>query len=248
MSKLERLRVDLALIERGLSNNRSHATRLIMAGQVYAGEARLSKPGQRISASTKISVRGPAHPWVSRGGIKLNHALEHFDIKPEGRTALDLGASTGGFTDVLLSKGAAKVYAIDVGYGQLDWKLRNDTRVVVLEKTNARYLNKSLILEPIDIVVCDTSFISLQKVLPAPLSYVTSPAYLVALIKPQFEAARAQVGKGGVVRDSSLHAEISDRIEDWLNGLKNWTVLGVTESPITGPKGNKEFLIAAYHS
>ena len=248
MPKPGKVRLDQVLVERGLAHSRAHANGLILARKVFEGETCLNKAGHLIAADNKISIRGAAHPWVSRGGVKLNHALGHFQINPFGTTALDVGASTGGFTDVLLSKGAKKVYAIDVGYGQLDWKLRNDKRVVVFEKTNARYLDSNLITEPINLIVCDTSFISLKKVLPAPLSCIAGPGYLVALIKPQFEVGREQVGKGGVVRDADLHAEVSNQIWDWVDAMPNWEVLGVTESPILGPKGNKEFLIAAHYS
>jgi 23S rRNA (cytidine1920-2'-O)/16S rRNA (cytidine1409-2'-O)-methyltransferase len=192
-----------------------------------------------------IEVRGQDHPWVSRGGLKLAHALTHFGLNPEGRICIDLGASTGGFTDVLLQHGAARVYAVDVGHGQLAWKLRQDPRVQVLEKTNARYLDASMIPEPIGALVCDASFIGLRTILPAPLTLCAPGAFAVALIKPQFEAGPGQVGKGGVVRDPALHHSICAMINDWWAGLAGWQVLGITESPITGPEGNKEFLIAA---
>ena len=248
MPQSKKLRLDQTLVVRGLARSRAQANGLIIAGKVFAGETCLNKAGHFIGDDINITVRGPVHPWVSRGGIKLNHALDHFQINPTGAIAFDVGASTGGFTDVLLSKGAKKVYAIDVGYGQLDWKLRCDKRVVVLEKTNARYLNSDLIKDPISIIVCDASFIGLEKILPAPLSYVSESAYLVALIKPQFEVGPEQLSKGGVVRDPVLHSKVSNRIEGWLNSMRNWSVLGVTESPITGPKGNKEFLIAAHRT
>ncbi len=197
-----------------------------------------------VAADRPLEVRGAPHPWVSRGGIKLAHGLDRFSIDPAGLTALDVGASTGGFTDVLLSRGAAKVYAVDVGHGQLAWKLRNDARVVVLEKTNARHLTAHEIPEQVDLVVCDASFIGLEAVLPAALSLAKPGARLVALIKPQFEVGKGRVGKGGVVREPELHREVCDRIAAWLPTL-GWTVLGLEESPILGPEGNKEFLIAA---
>ena len=190
-----------------------------------------------------LDVRGQDHPWVSRGGLKLAHGLEHFGIDPTGMIAIDVGASTGGFTDVLLQSGAAKVYAVDVGHGQLAWRLRSDERVVVLEKTNARYLTGEQIPELADIVVCDASFISLKTVLPAALALAKPGAYLVALIKPQFEAGRGLVGSGGVVRDPTVHTAVCEDIQAWLDGLDSWTVLGITESPIKGPEGNIEFLI-----
>ena len=190
-------------------------------------------------------MRGREHPWVSRGGLKLDHALQAFAIDVTGVVALDVGASTGGFTDVLLARGAARVYAVDVGYGQLHWKLRSDDRVVVLERTNARNLTAEQIPEPIDIVVCDASFIGLEKVLPVPLQFARPGARLVALIKPQFEVGRGEVGKGGIVRDESLREAVCRRIEDWVAGLSGWSVIGVVESPVTGADGNVEFLIAA---
>ncbi len=190
-------------------------------------------------------MRGREHPWVSRGGLKLERALEAFDLDVTGAVGLDVGASTGGFTDVLLSRGAARVYAVDVGYGQLHWKLRQDDRVVVLERTNARALTEEQIPEPVDIVVCDASFIGLEKVLPVPLTFVRPGAHLAALIKPQFEVGKGEVGKGGIVRDPALRDAVCARIEEWLRGLGGWSVLGIVESPVTGADGNVEFLIAA---
>jgi 23S rRNA (cytidine1920-2'-O)/16S rRNA (cytidine1409-2'-O)-methyltransferase len=237
-------RLDVALVERGLAESRARAQALIMAGLVYSGERRLDKSGTAVAADQPLELRGQDHPWVSRGGVKLAHALEHFAIDAEGVVALDIGASTGGFTDVLLARGAARVYAVDVGSGQLAWKLRNDARVVVLEKTNARYLASTQIPEAVDLVVCDASFIGLETVLPAPLALARDGARLIALIKPQFEVGRERVGKGGVVRDPALHREVCDRIAAWLP-RQGWAVLGVVESPLRGPEGNKEFLIAA---
>jgi 23S rRNA (cytidine1920-2'-O)/16S rRNA (cytidine1409-2'-O)-methyltransferase len=190
-------------------------------------------------------LRGRDHPWVSRGGLKLVQGLDHFAIDPTGLACLDVGASTGGFTDVLLNRGAAKVYAVDVGHGQLAWKLRNDPRVVVLERTNARYLTRAEVPEPVELIVCDASFIGLETLLPAALARAAAGARLIALIKPQFEVGKGQVGKGGVVRDAGLHAQVCARIEAWLGAREGWRVLGLTESPILGPGGNKEFLIAA---
>jgi len=232
-------------VERGLAATRSKAQALIVSGKVYHAEVKLDKPGHMLADATEITVREAEHPFVSRGGMKLAKALTHFSLTAEGKIALDIGASTGGFTDVLLRSGAARVYAVDVGHGQLDWKLRQDARVVVLEKTNARYLDSALIPLPPEIIVCDASFISLKTVLPAALHLAAPKATLIALIKPQFEVGKDNVGKGGVVRDATLHQQVCDDIAHWLNGLPGWHVLGVTESPITGPKGNVEFLIAA---
>ena len=238
-------RADLALVERGLVESRAKAQALIMAGLVYSETARIDKPGQTVAADKPLTVKGQDHPWVSRGGVKLAHALDAFGIDPAGRICLDVGASTGGVTDVLLSRGAAKVYAVDVGHGQLAWKLRQDPRVVVLERTNARHLSTEQIPDPIGVMVCDASFIGLQTVLPAALALAAPEAALVALIKPQFEVGPERVGKGGVVRDTALHDEVCLRIQDWLSAQPGWRVIGIEESPILGPEGNKEFLIAA---
>ena len=238
-------RADLLLVERGLAESRAKAQALVMAGQVFSGERRVDKAGQQMADDAPLEVRGQPHPWVSRGGLKLAHALDRFDIDPSGHTVIDVGASTGGFTDVLLSQGAVRVYAVDVGRGQLAWKLRQDDRVVVLEKTNARHLDETHIPEPADAVVCDASFIGLETVLPAALALTKPAAWLVALIKPQFEAGRAFVGRGGVVRDPWVHTAVSARVAAWLDGLDGWRVVGLTESPITGPEGNREFLIHA---
>ncbi len=218
-----------------------------MAGQVYAGDRRIDKPGAIIPTNTPFTLRGPPHPWVSRGGLKLAHGLDHFGFAPDGRICIDIGASTGGFTDVLLSRGAAVVHAVDVGHGQLAWKLRQDPRVIVHEKTNARALDSSLITEPIQSLVCDASFIGLRTVLPASLALCTGGAFAVALIKPQFEAGRQHVGKGGVVREHAVRQEVVATIKTWWQSLPGWRVIGVTESPITGPEGNVEFLIGAVH-
>ena len=211
---------------------------------MYAGERRLEKPGMQVDRELALTVRGADHPWVSRGGIKLDHALTQFGIDPSGLIALDIGASTGGFTDVLCQRGARRVYAVDVGYGQLDARLRGDARVTVLERTNARYLPREQVPEPIDLIVCDASFIGLRTILPAPLALAAAGARLIALIKPQFEAGRGRVGKGGIVRDPAVHAEVCETIRDWLSA-ECWPVLGLVESPIKGRDGNTEFLIAA---
>lgn len=237
-------RVDVLLVERGLAESRSRAQALVMAGLVYAGTRRIEKPGDQLAAETPLDVKGREHPWVSRGGLKLAHALEHFGIDPRGLACLDIGASTGGFTDVLLQHGAQRVYAVDVGHGQLAWALRQDPRVAVLERTNARHLTRAQVPEPIGLVVCDASFIGLEAVLPAPLALAAPEATLIALIKPQFEVGKGRVGKGGVVRDPGLHDEVCARIRAWLEE-QGWRVFGIAESPITGPEGNREFLIAA---
>lgn len=238
-------RVDMMLVARGLVESRTKAQALIMAGLVYAGTARVAKAGDLLAEEVELSVKGQDHPWVSRGGIKLAQGLAHFGLDPAGRVGLDVGASTGGFTDVLLTKGAIKVYAVDVGHGQLAWKLRSDPRVVVLEKTNARHLTAEMIPEPVTALVCDASFIGLQTVLPAGLALCVPGAFAVALIKPQFEAGADKVGKGGVVRDPEVHADVCRRISDWFASLPGWRVLGITPSPIKGPEGNVEFLIGA---
>jgi 23S rRNA (cytidine1920-2'-O)/16S rRNA (cytidine1409-2'-O)-methyltransferase len=238
-------RLDALLVARGLSDTRTRAQALIRSGVVFAGERRLDKPGTLVAADSPLEVRGRDHPWVSRGGLKLVAGLDRFAIDPTRRVCLDIGASTGGFTDVLLARGARRVYAVDVGHGQLDWRLRNDPRVVVLERTNARHLTWAEIPEPPGLITCDASFIGLATVLPAALGLAAEGAILVALIKPQFEVGSAAVGKGGVVRDPALHAEVCERIRAWLAAQPGWTVLGLIESPVLGPKGNKEFLIAA---
>jgi 23S rRNA (cytidine1920-2'-O)/16S rRNA (cytidine1409-2'-O)-methyltransferase len=238
-------RADQLLVDRGLAESRSRAQALILAGKVFSAGRRIDKPGQALPDDLPLDVRGQDHPWVSRGGLKLAHALRHFDLSPGGRVCLDIGASTGGFTDVLLVHGAAKVHAVDVGHGQLAWSLRNDPRVVVHEKTNARYVSAASIADPIEALVCDASFIGLATLLPAPLSLCVSGAWAVALIKPQFEAGPEAVGRKGVVRDPAVHQAVCERVRAWWSGLPGWQVRGVTESPITGPEGNREFLIAA---
>lgn len=242
-----RQRADQLLVDRGLAESRTRAQALILAGKVFRGEARVEKPGTLLPVEgPPLEVRGQDHPWASRGGLKLDHALRHFGLSPAGRVCLDIGASTGGFTDVLLHHGAARVYAVDVGHGQLAWKLRTDPRVVVLERTNARYLDAAQVPEPAGALVCDASFIGLQTVLPAPLALCAQDgAWAVALIKPQFEAGPGAVGKGGVVRDPAVHEAVCERIRGWWSSLPGWTVLGIEPSPILGPEGNREFLIAA---
>lgn len=237
-------RVDQLLVDRGLAESRTRAQALVLAGLVFSGEAKLAKPGQTLAGDAPLEVRGRDHPWVSRGGIKLAHALEHFGLNPGGAVAMDIGSSTGGFTDVLLHHGAARVFAVDSGTNQLAWRLRQDPRVTVLEQTSARVLTPDLIDAPCDWVVCDASFIGLAKVLEVPLRLAAHRCQLVALIKPQFEVGKGEVGKGGVVRDPALHARVCSEVRAWLEG-EGWLVQGIVESPITGPEGNVEFLIAA---
>jgi 23S rRNA (cytidine1920-2'-O)/16S rRNA (cytidine1409-2'-O)-methyltransferase len=244
----DKTRLDVALVERGLAETRAAAQRLVMAGLVFSGEKRLDKAGQGVGADTALEVRGQPHPYVSRGGLKLERALEVFGISVTGRTALDVGSSTGGFTDCLLQRGAAKVYAVDVGTNQLAWKLRQDPRVVSMEKTNIRDVTAAQIPEPVDLIVCDASFIGLRTALPAALALAAPGAHLAALIKPQFEVGKGRVGKGGIVREPELHKEVCDTIAAWLGEQPGWTVLGVAESPITGAEGNKEFLIGGRRS
>jgi 23S rRNA (cytidine1920-2'-O)/16S rRNA (cytidine1409-2'-O)-methyltransferase len=240
-----RQRADVLLAQRGLAESRARAQALIMAGKVFCGTRRVQKAGESIAEDAVLDVRGQDHPWVSRGGLKLQHALDAFAVSPKGLVCLDIGASTGGFTDVLLHAGAVRVHAVDVGHGQLAWKLRADSRVVVHEKTNARYLEPGLIGEQVGALVCDASFIGLRTLLPAPLALCAPGAWAVALIKPQFEAGPDQVGSKGVVRDPEVHAAVCTAVADWWGALPGWQVLGLAESPITGPEGNKEFLIAS---
>lgn len=240
----KKTRLDQLLVERGLVESRTRAQALVMAGHVLIGNAKASKPGQQVAEDAQITVKGSDHPWVSRGGIKLAHALQEFAIDVTGMIAIDVGSSTGGFTDVLLTNGATRVYAVDSGTNQLAWKLRQDERVIVHEQTSARILTEAHIGEAVDLIVCDASFIGLSKVLERPMTYAKPGAQLVALIKPQFEAGRAEVGKGGVVRDDAVHKRVCDEVSAWLTE-SGWEVLGLTTSPITGPQGNVEFLVWA---
>ena len=244
---MAKMRLDQLLVERGLAESRTRAAALVMAGVVFSGEAKLAKPGQQMAVDAALDVRGRDHPWVSRGGIKLAGALDHFALDPAGAVAMDIGSSTGGFTDVLLQRGATHVFAVDSGTNQLAWKLRQDDRVTVLEQTSARILTSDQIDRPCDWVVCDASFIGLAKVLERPLELAAPRCTLVALIKPQFEVGRGEVGKGGVVRDPALHQRVCDEVRDWLEGA-GWQVHGIVRSPITGPEGNVEFLIHAERS
>jgi 23S rRNA (cytidine1920-2'-O)/16S rRNA (cytidine1409-2'-O)-methyltransferase len=241
----EKRRADQLLVERGLAESRARAQAMILAGRVFAGAGRVAKAGVQLARDIAIEVRGRDHPWVSRGGVKLVHALDHFAIDGGGRVALDIGASTGGFTEVLLARGARRVYAVDVGHGQLAWTLRQDPRVVLRERVNARYLGRTEIPEPVDIIACDASFIGLATLLPAPIKLAAAEAVLVALVKPQFEAGREHVGRGGIVRDPAVHEEVCARIAEWVAARPGWTVLGLVESPIRGADGNREFLLCA---
>ena len=237
-------RADQMLVDRGLAESRARAQALIMAGLVFVGDRKVDKPGQALADDAVLDVRGRDHPWVSRGGVKLAHGLDHFGWDVTGAVAIDVGSSTGGFTDVLLTRGAARVYAVDSGSNQLAWKLRQDLRVIVHEQTSARIITAEHVPEKIDLVVCDASFIGLAKVLDVPLGFVKPGGRALALIKPQFEAGRDEVGKGGVVRDAGVHARVCDEVSAWF-AARGWAVHGVIESPITGPNGNVEFLIAA---
>ena len=241
---MAKFRADQLLVDRGLAESRTRAQALILAGLAFIGDRKIDKAGQQLPEDAEISVKGRDHPWVSRGGIKLDHALSHLGWDVTGAVAIDVGSSTGGFTDVLLSRGAARVYAVDSGTNQLAWKLRQDDRVIVHEQTSARILTPTHIPEPIDLIVCDASFIALSKVLPVPMSFATDGARMVALIKPQFEAERHEVGKKGVVRDTAVHERVCGEVRAWIEG-EGWTVADLVESPITGPEGNVEFLIAA---
>lgn len=238
-------RIDLLLVAEGLCDSRSRAQSLIKAGVVFANDRKVEKPSEQFEEGVVLRLEGQDHRWASRGGLKLAAALRHFSFNPAGMVCVDVGASTGGFTDVLLTNGAAKVYAVDVGANQLVQRLRNDARVVNMEHVNARMLNPAYITEPIDLIVCDASFIGLEVVLPGPLGLLKPQGALIALIKPQFEVGKGRVGKNGVVTDPDLHQEVCDRIRNWISFMPGWKVEGITESPITGPEGNREFLIFA---
>lgn len=240
----DKRRLDALVEERGLAASRTEAQALIRAGRIWSGDRRLDKPGHSVRSDLELELRGSERRWASRGGFKLDHAIRHFGIDVTGATALDVGASTGGFTDVLLAHGADRVYAVDVGRGQLLWRLSQDPRVVVLDRLNARYIASEHVPEWVDIVTCDTSFIGLETVLPAPLALCGPGARLIALIKPQFEVGRAEVGKGGIVRNEEARAAACERISAWLARQDGWRVLGLVESPIEGAGGNREYLIA----
>lgn len=241
---MAKIRADQRLVDLGLAESRTRGQALILAGLAFIGDRKIDKPGQQIPADAALTVKGRDHPWVSRGGIKLDHALTVLGWDVSEAVAMDVGSSTGGFTDVLLSRGAAKVYAIDSGTNQLAWSLRQDPRVVVHEQTSARNLTSGYIHQAIDLIVCDASFIPLAKVLPVPLTFAAPDARLVALVKPQFEAARHEIGKKGVVRDALVHARVCAEAADFLRS-QGWDPLPIMTSPITGPEGNVEFLLAA---
>lgn len=241
---MPKTRIDQLIVDRGLAESRTRAQALIMAGLVFVGTRKFDKPGQTVPDDAEIEVKGRDHPWVSRGGVKLAHGLDHFGWAVDGAVAIDVGSSTGGFTDVLLSRGAARVYAVDSGTNQLAWKLRQDPRVIVHEQTSARILTAAHIPEPVDLIVCDASFIALSKVLAVPLGFARPGARALVLVKPQFEAGRDEVGKGGVVRDPAVHARVCDDVAAWFE-KQGWRIDGVSPSPITGPEGNVEFLLAA---
>ncbi|OPY05107.1 MAG: 16S/23S rRNA (cytidine-2'-O)-methyltransferase TlyA [Syntrophaceae bacterium PtaB.Bin038] len=242
--KSPKKRLDVLLVDRGLVASRERARALILAGAVLVNEQPVVKAGALVSGDADVRVRGGDHPYVSRGGVKLKGALDAFGIRVEGLTALDVGASTGGFTDCLLQEGARKVYAVDVGYGQIAWKLRNDPRVVLFERTNIRHFAGVGVEEPVDLATIDTSFISLRHVVPATLRFVRPGGGIVALVKPQFEAGRGEVGKKGVVRDPAVHARVVEDLAAFFGEL-GLTVRATCESPLTGPEGNREFFIYA---
>ncbi|MBC8316453.1 MAG: TlyA family RNA methyltransferase [Desulfobulbaceae bacterium] len=240
-SPTKKIRLDKLLLLRDLIPSRQKAQALIAAGEILVDGQMVDKAGTQVSGECQVEIKARC-PYVSRGGFKLEKGLEYFDINPENMTCADIGASTGGFTDCLLQNQAAKVYAVDVGYGQLDWKLRQDSRVIVLERTNARYLSRELITDPIDLAVIDAAFISLKLLIPPLPSLFKDKVSILALIKPQFEVGKGKVGKGGVVKDPALHEEVITDIINFAESL-GLSSKGVTESPILGPKGNKEFLI-----
>jgi len=242
MAASDKQRLDLAVLSRGLAASRQRARALIMSGRILVNRKLIDKPGLPVAEQDEILLKGDDHPFVSRGGLKLEAALRAFEVVVADKVCLDVGASTGGFTDCLLQHGARQVYAVDVGYGQLAWKLRQDPRVAVFERTNIRHLPFETVGESVDLVTIDVSFISLRIVIPAVLQFMKENAAVLALIKPQFEVGKGQVGKGGVVRDPSLHQQVIDDLSAFFSRIQ-LSVIGVIDSPILGPKGNKEFLI-----
>jgi 23S rRNA (cytidine1920-2'-O)/16S rRNA (cytidine1409-2'-O)-methyltransferase len=239
---MKKERLDKLLVEKGIVQSWDRARALILAGRVTIEDRTIDKPGTQIEMEARLQLRGEDQPYVSRGGIKLEGALHAFEIDPQGMVVMDVGASTGGFTDCVLQGGARKVYAVDVGYGLLAWKLQKDPRVVNLERRNIRYLKREEVKDEMDLILIDTSFISIEKFLSHLLHFLKKGGSIIGLIKPQFEVGKGEVGKGGVVRESALHQKVIERIEEFSRGL-GLSVLGVTESPILGPKGNKEFFI-----
>lgn len=238
---MKKIRLDQLVFDLGLAESRERAKTTVMSGLVFVNGQRADKPGMQVSPDVKVEVKGTALPYVSRGGLKLEKALKVFPIDVKDKVCIDCGASTGGFTDVLLKNGAAKVYSVDVGYGQLAWSLRNDERVVNMERTNIRYISSEQIPEPLDICVMDLSFISVKLVLPAVCALLKDDAQLVCLIKPQFEAGREEVGKKGVVRDKSVHLSVIESVLNFAPTV-GMTVMGLDFSPIKGPEGNREYL------
>jgi 23S rRNA (cytidine1920-2'-O)/16S rRNA (cytidine1409-2'-O)-methyltransferase len=236
-------RLDILVFEKKLAPSRQKASALIMTGNILVNDEPVDKPGAMVPVDAQIVNKGEDLPFVSRGGYKIDHAIKTLALDISGMTCLDVGASTGGFTDCLLQHGAARVYAVDVGYGQLDWKLRQDSRVVVIERTNIRYADKSLFPELFDLITIDVSFISLKIVIPAVTPLLKSPGRILALIKPQFEVGKNQVGKGGVVKDPALHAGVIQNLSDFFRA-QGFAVRPVIPSPILGPKGNQEFIIS----
>ncbi len=235
-------RLDKLLVDRGMAQSRERARAIIMAGKVAVDGKRADKPGVQVGVGARLQLQEEDLRYVSRGGEKMEGALKAFEIDPRGMVVIDVGASTGGFTDCILQKGAEKVYAVDVGYGQLAWRLQKDPRVVNLERRNIRYLSREEVKEKIDLILIDTSFISIEKFLPHLLGFLKKGGAILGLIKPQFEVGRGEVGKGGVVRDEALHNKVIDRISRFSQGL-GLRIMGVTQSPLLGPKGNKEFFI-----
>ena len=241
---LDKKRIDQVLVKLDLVDSRQKANSFIISGYVFLNERKVVKPGTTVRSESVIKVRVKEHDWVSRGGTKLDYALKYFNIDISNQICIDIGSSTGGFTDVLLNRGAKKVFCVDVGYGQLAWKIRNDERVVVFEKFNAKNITLSQTGSKVDILVCDVSFISIKKIIPICLEILNPDAILIILIKPQFEAGREKICKGGIVKDPKIHNAICEEIKAWFEGILNKRVIGIVESPIKGQKGNKEFLIA----
>jgi 23S rRNA (cytidine1920-2'-O)/16S rRNA (cytidine1409-2'-O)-methyltransferase len=243
MARLNKQRLDVAVFNRGLAGSRQRARALIMAGKVLVNRRAVDKPGAPVTERDEVRLKQEDHPFVSRGGIKLEAALNAFGIDATGKVCLDVGASTGGFTDCLLRCGARRVYAVDVGYGQLAWKLRRDPRVVVIERTNIRHMPFETIGEALDLVTIDVSFISLRTVVPAVLKFTKINTAILALIKPQFEVGKGQVGKGGVIRDPALHRQVIDELSAFFGRIPLLSLAGLTASPVLGSKGNREFMV-----
>ena len=243
MTNKNKERLDLRLVELNLASTRRRSHALILAGKVLVNKVPADKPGRMVSINDEITVKGEDIPFVSRGGLKLEHALKHFNIDVKGLACLDVGASTGGFTDCLLQAGAAHVFAVDVGYGQLDWKLRTDPKVTPIERSNIRHLKEDTLPQTVDLATIDVSFISLKIVVPAVLKFMKIPSKILALIKPQFEVGKGKVGKGGIVRDPILHKEVIEDLNDFFSN-QGLSCRGVIPSPIRGAKGNEEFIVA----